>query len=104
MQVFHWHGETFTIPPGGVRILDSAYCSNQAFVLDDRHLGMQCHIEMTPLMIQTWCASGADEIGGSTSPAVQSAELMQADLEAQTQRLHGIADKIYSRWIRGLKQ
>jgi len=57
MQVFHWHGETFTIPTGGVRILDSAYCANQAFVLDDRHLGMQCHIEMTPQMIKTWCAS-----------------------------------------------
>ena len=104
MQVFHWHGETFTIPPGGVRILDSAYCGNQAFVLDDRHLGMQCHIEMTPEMIQTWCASGADEIAGSASPAVQSAELMQADMEAHTQQLHGIADKIYSRWIQGLKQ
>ena len=104
MQVFHWHGETFTIPTGGVRILDSAYCANQAFLLDDRHLGMQCHIEMTPQMIKTWCASGADEIVGSTSPAVQSAELMQADMEAQTQQLHGIADKIYSRWIQGLKQ
>ena len=104
MRVFHWHGETFTIPPSGVRILDSAHCSNQAFILDDRHLGMQCHIEMTPQMIQTWCASGADEIAGSTSPAVQSAETMQADMEAHTQQLHGIADKIYSRWIRGLKQ
>ena len=28
----------------------------------------------------------------------------QADLEAHTQQLHGIADKIYSRWIQGLKQ
>ncbi len=104
MQVFHWHGETFTIPPAGTRILDSAYCSNQAFVLDDRHLGLQCHIEMTPQMIQTWCTSGADEIADSSSPAVQSAELMQADLEVQTQQLQGIADKIYSRWIQGLKQ
>ena len=104
MTVFHWHGETFTIPPHGVRILDSAYCANQAFVLDNRHIGMQCHVEMTPQMVRTWCASGADEIAGSTSPAVQSAEAMQADLEAQTRQLHGIADKIYSRWIQGLKQ
>lgn len=104
LWVFHWHGETFSIPPGGTRILDSAYCSNQAFLLDDRHLGLQCHVEMTPSMVRAWCASGADEIAGSSSPAVQSAELMQADMEVQTQRLHGIADKIYSRWIQGLKQ
>ena len=104
LWVFHWHGETFTIPPGGTRILDSAYCSNQAFVLDDRHIGMQCHIEMTPQMIAIWCTSGADEIANSPSPAVQSAEVMQADMEVQTQLLHRIADKIYSRWIQGLKQ
>ena len=104
LWVFHWHGETFTIPPGGTRILDSAYCSNQAFVLDDRHIGMQCHIEMTPQMIHTWCTSGADEIATSGGPAVQSPEVMQADMEVQTQLLHRIADKIYSRWIQGLKQ
>ena len=104
LWVFHWHGETFSIPPGGTRILDSAYCSNQAFLLDDRHIGMQCHVEMTPSMIQTWCASGADEIANSPSPAVQSPEVMQADMEVQTQLLHRIADKIYSRWIQGLKQ
>ena len=104
LWVFHWHGETFTIPPDGTRILDSAYCSNQAFVLDGRHIGMQCHIEMTPPMIQSWCASGANEIAISPSPAVQSPEVMQADMEVQTQLLHRIADKIYSRWIQGLKQ
>ena len=104
LWVFHWHGETFSIPPGGTRILDSAYCGNQAFVLNDRHLGMQCHVEMTPQMIQSWCASGTDEIANSPSPAVQSPEVMQADMEVQTQLLHRIADKIYSRWIQGLKQ
>ncbi|MHB8915125.1 MAG: type 1 glutamine amidotransferase [Thiobacillus sp.] len=104
LWVFHWHGETFSIPPGGTRILDSAYCSNQAFLLDDRHIGMQCHIEMTPRMIENWCASGADEIANSPNPAVQSPEVMQADLEVQTQLLHRIADKIYSRWIQGLQQ
>ncbi len=104
LWVFHWHGETFSIPPGGTRILDSAYCGNQAFVLDHRHLGMQCHVEMTPQMIQSWCVSGADEIANSPSPAVQSPEVMQADMEVQTQLLHRVADKIYSRWIQGLKQ
>ena len=104
MRVFHWHGETFSIPPRGVGILDSAYCANQAFVLDNRHLGMQCHVEMTPDMIETWCETGADEIAASPGPAVQTAVAMQADMDTRIPRLREIADKLYSRWIRGLEQ
>jgi GMP synthase-like glutamine amidotransferase len=104
INVFHWHGETFSIPPHGVRILESTHCSNQAFILNNRHLGLQCHIEMTPEMVQTWCESGVEEIAASPSPAVQTAAVMQADLENQAQQLHAIADKMYSRWIQGLVQ
>src|SRR5882672_2569004 len=48
---FHWHMETFTIPPKAVHIAESQYCANQAFVLG-KHLGMQCHVEMTPALIR----------------------------------------------------
>jgi GMP synthase-like glutamine amidotransferase len=104
LLAFHWHGETFSIPPGAVRILDSALCENQAFILNDRHIGMQCHVEMTPELIATWCASGADEIASSPGPGVQSAAEMQADMANRVQQLHALADKIYSRWIQGLRK
>ena len=104
LLAFHWHGETFSIPPGAVRILDSTLCQNQAFVLNDRHIGMQCHVEMTPELISMWCASGADEIAASPGPGVQSAAEMQADMTNRVQRLHALADKIYSRWIQGLRK
>ena len=104
LLAFHWHGETFSIPPGAVRILDSALCRNQAFVLDERHIGMQCHVEMTPELIAAWCASGAEEIASSPGPGVQSAAEMQADLGDRVPRLHALADKIYSRWIQGLRK
>jgi GMP synthase-like glutamine amidotransferase len=104
LLAFHWHGETFTVPPGAVRILDSAYCANQAYVLDDRHLGLQCHVEMTAELVASWCANGADEIAASDSPAVQSPAAIQADLDARLARLHGVADELYSRWIQGLRR
>lgn len=104
MLAFHWHGETFTLPPGATRILDSAYCANQAYVLHDRHIGMQCHVEMTPELIASWCDSGGAEIAASDSPGVQSPEAIQADMAARTARLHQLADKIYSRWIQGLRK
>lgn len=104
MLAFHWHGETFTPPPGAVRILESIWCINQAFVLNDRHIGMQCHVEMTPELIASWCDSGAAEIVASNSPAVQSADAIQADVSVRTAALHQLADKIYSRWIQGLSK
>lgn len=98
---FHWHGETFSIPPGAVRILANAHCDNQGFVLG-RHIGMQCHVEMTPELIESWCVSGAREIARSTSPAVQSVEDIRADMAPRVNGLHRVADLIYERWVRGL--
>jgi GMP synthase-like glutamine amidotransferase len=104
LLAFHWHGETFTPPPGALPILDSAYCANQAYVLNDRHIGMQCHVEMTPELVASWCDNGADEIAASDSPGVQPPAAILADIAARTARLHALADKIYSRWIQGLSR
>jgi GMP synthase-like glutamine amidotransferase len=100
---FHWHGETFSVPPGAERVLTNAYCANQAFALG-KHLGMQCHIEMTPEMIEAWCVSGAREIGRSNSPAVQSVAGIKDASEAALARLHAVADGVYARWIAGLER
>jgi GMP synthase-like glutamine amidotransferase len=104
MPAFHWHGETFSVPPGATRILESAYCANQAYVLNDRHIGMQCHVEMTPELIASWCDHGAAEIAASNSPGVQSPDVILSDVDARVAQLHQLADKIYFRWIQGLSR
>jgi GMP synthase-like glutamine amidotransferase len=48
MRAFHWHGETFELPPGAVRIARSAACENQAFQIGKRTIGLQFHLETTP--------------------------------------------------------
>ena len=101
-ETFQWHGETFSIPPGGTRILEGEHCANQAFALG-KHLGMQCHVEMMPELIQTWIDSGADELAEHRkSPAVQQPADMQRDLEPRLGRLHQVADKLYDRWSANL--
>lgn len=47
MPVFHWHGDTFDIPSGGRLLGSSDACRNQAFIVNDRILGLQYHLEMT---------------------------------------------------------
>jgi GMP synthase-like glutamine amidotransferase len=47
-DVFHWHGETFDMPSGGRGFARSEACRNQAFVIGDRVVGFQFHLETTP--------------------------------------------------------
>ena len=98
---FHWHGETFTIPPGGTRIASSTHCANQAFALG-KHLGLQCHVEMTPEMIRSWYTGGRDEIDASPGPGVQQPAEMEAGIEERAAGLNQVAARLYDKWIEGL--
>jgi GMP synthase-like glutamine amidotransferase len=103
-EVFQWHGETFSIPKGAVRLLESAFCANQAWLLNDRHLALQFHIEMMAPMIEAWCEAGANEITEAVqSPAVQQPAAMQENVMPRLERLHHTADALYSRWIQGVR-
>ena len=48
INVFHWHGETFSLPEGAVRIAQSKGCKNQAFQIGSNVIGLQFHLETTP--------------------------------------------------------
>jgi GMP synthase-like glutamine amidotransferase len=100
---FHWHGETFSIPPGATRLMESAHCANQAFALGV-HLGMQCHVEMTEALVQDWIAGGAKEIEESKSPGVQKKKDIEKDLARHLEALHEVANRLYDRWTANLRK
>jgi len=100
-MAFHWHGETFSLPAGATRIADSAHCADQMFVMGP-HLAMQCHVEMTPELIESWCVSGAREIERSPGPAVQSPADIRAGIAMHLEALHALADRLYARWFEGI--
>jgi GMP synthase-like glutamine amidotransferase len=102
-EVFHWHGETFGIPPGATHILRSRYCRNQAFVIG-KSLALQCHVEMTPELVRAWAHDGAGEIARALPAAgVQRPAQMLTNLTQRAARLNRIADVLYTRWVQGLK-
>lgn len=99
-DAFHWHGETFTLPEGAEKLLSSAYCTQQAFVYQNKHLGLQCHIEMTLDMLAAWCETGAQELFTYQGfPSVQNAATIQAESLDKLPRLNQIAEHAYTRWI-----
>lgn len=101
VEVFHWHGETFSIPAGATRILESRDCDNQAFVIG-KTLAMQCHVEMLPEMVRDWARTGEQEIASCVCPTVQDENAMIERLEERARALNRIADRLYTRWISGL--
>ena len=104
-ETFEWHEDTFAIPAGAERILTGVHCPNQAYVVDGRHLGMQCHVEVNAEMIETWCRIGIDDIDENfgKSPAVQDALTIRAKMLENLATLSATANRLYARWIRGLK-
>ena len=101
---FHWHGETFTIPPGATRVLENEHCANQAFALGI-HLGMQTHVEMTEEILRTWVRGGGDEIREHAgSPAVQKPEEIERDLPVRLEALNEVASRLYDRWTANLRR
>lgn len=59
-RVFHWHGETFGIPRGAVRIAESDACENQGFLLG-KALALQFHLEVTPESVELMVRHGGAE-------------------------------------------
>ncbi len=54
LTVFHWHGDTFELPEGAVRMASSAMYKNQAFRIGNQAVGLQFHLEVTPEGIEKW--------------------------------------------------
>lgn len=76
LQVLHWHGDTFALPSGALKLAESDACAQQGFLVDGRILGLQFHLEMTPTSLRTLCSHcGSELIPG---PFVQSADQMLA--------------------------
>lgn len=62
LTAFHWHGDTFEIPDGAIHLANSAACANQAYLYDKHVLGLQFHLETTPMAAQALVTHCADEL------------------------------------------
>jgi GMP synthase (glutamine-hydrolysing) len=60
--LFHWHVDTFTLPPGAVKLAESDQTSIQAFRLGRAVYGIQFHFEAGTDLVASWTRDFAEEI------------------------------------------
>lgn len=72
-EVFHWHGDTFSIPFGAQLLVEGDDCRNQAFRKGNL-VGLQFHLEADPDEVPLWCdvySSELEEVGKKKDDIVQ---------------------------------
>lgn len=69
----HFNKDTFTLPPGAIRLASSRFCKNQAFVWRKHVVGIQFHLEMVHEDLEKLVASLREELK-ERGRNIQSAE------------------------------
>jgi GMP synthase-like glutamine amidotransferase len=103
LPVYQWHNETFAVPPGATLLASSAACAHQAFAVGP-HLGMQFHIEVDAAKLDRWSNEAplpGTHLAGYAS--VQTEAAMRADTARLLARSQKIAERIYTRWLGGVR-
>lgn len=93
--VFHWHGDTFRIPPGSVHLAASEACESQAFLHDGRILGLQFHLESTPETVGQLLAHCGDEL--VSGPYIQAAARIEAQPAASFAAINHLLETLLDR-------
>lgn len=91
--VFQWHGDTFDLPSGAVRLAGSALCENQAFRYGDNAFGLQFHAEMTADLIERWLTEPGNCIELAETSSIDPAEIRRRtplEIDRLTQLGHRI--------------
>lgn len=90
---FHWHGETFDLPPDAELLASSVACANQAFRIGDRVLGVQFHPEVNPGLIREMVDNEGHEL-------VNAAYIQTAsDILRRAATLDGSAMSFLNHWL-----
>ncbi len=72
--VLHWHGDTFELPAEATRLAASEGCPEQGFVVKDKCLGLQFHLEMDPDLVRQTVEGSSDFSLWPKGPYVQTPE------------------------------
>jgi GMP synthase-like glutamine amidotransferase len=89
LTVLHWHGDTFDLPDGAVRLFGNSNYPNQGFRLGRSGWGVQFHLEVTAAAVEgflTAFAADAEQVDGGPGAILTATPTALVSL-AETRRL-----------------
>lgn len=101
--VFHWHGETFDLPDGAVRLAKSGPCANQAFQLKQNVIGLQFHLETTPDSARSILENCRSELLTS-GPCIQTEQEILAAPDLQYQDINALMNAVLAHLVADLRE
>lgn len=91
-EVFHWHGETFSLPSEAVQIAESEGCKNQAFQINSNVIGLQFHLEITADSAKEIVTNCRDEL--VTGKYIQTEEGVLSAPQERYNSINGLMNNI----------
>jgi GMP synthase-like glutamine amidotransferase len=91
-SAFHWHGETFDLPPGSIHLARSRACENQAFQIGRRTFGLQFHLETTPESLNALVDNCGEDL--TDGEFIQTREQMTRVDRSAFSRIHAVMNDL----------
>jgi GMP synthase-like glutamine amidotransferase len=98
LVTLQWHGDTFDLPEGAVRLARSPAYENQAFRFENAY-GVQFHLEVSPEMAREW-AEVPEYVASleRTLGAAQAPEFL-ASIEERADEMRAAGRTLFERWL-----
>jgi GMP synthase-like glutamine amidotransferase len=99
LPTLQWHGDTFDLPEGAVRLAGSPAYPNQAFRFGDAAYGVQFHVEVSPEQAREWAAvpDYAEALERVLGPGALDDLIGRLETDAAEMLAHG--SRLFERWL-----
>ena len=94
----HWHGDTFDLPSGAVRLFRSQLYENQGFRFGRNIYALQFHFEINATMIDDWLTDKGCQREIEAVPGL-SAETIRAETRHYATDLGRLSEQVFTRFF-----
>jgi GMP synthase (glutamine-hydrolysing) len=98
LVTLQWHGDTFQLPDGAMRLASSPAAENQAFKAGSSY-GIQFHIEVTPEMAREWAEVPAYRDSLAKALGRERGAEFLSEVERRAGELHPAAKRLFANWL-----
>ena len=99
VPVLHWHGDTFDLPDGAIRLASTDICAEQAFAFGHHGLAFQFHPEVQARGFERWLIGHAGEIAATPGVSVPA---LRADAAKYAAPASAAGRQVLEDWLAGI--